>query len=126
MTEPVLKVEGLNRLVRTLTRAKVDISDLKRANQTAGEIVAAAARASAPRRDGNLAGSIRAAKQARRARIMAGNAAVPYAAPIHWGWPARNIAANPWISQAARATEGQWTEQYRADVIAALSNVKGA
>ena len=80
----------------------------------------------APQRTGRLAGNIRPAKQAQRARIMAGSSGVPYAGPIHWGWPARNIAENPFISRAAQATEPEWTQAYLEDVQAALDRVRGA
>lgn len=126
MADPVAKVEGLDRLVRTLGKAKVDLSDLKDANRAAGETVAGASRASSPRRSGHLAGSVRSARQVRRARVMAGKSSVPYAGPIHWGWPARGIAAQPFIAEAAQATEGQWAETYRKDVQRVLDQVQGA
>jgi uncharacterized protein YcsI (UPF0317 family) len=121
-----VRIEGLDRLVRTLNRAAVDISDLKNAHAKAGEIVASEAAATAPRISGRLAGSVRAARQARRARVQAGRASVPYAAPIHWGWPARGIVAQPFISEAARATESRWRGEYERDVKDALAKVKGA
>jgi hypothetical protein len=124
-TDAQVKVEGLNNLVRTMKRAGVDIHELKDAHHAAGEIVARDAAARAPRDTGALAGSIKAARQVRRARVQAGSSRVPYAAPIHWGWPARNIAANPFISDAAQATEPRWVEQYQRDVQHALDQVRG-
>lgn len=125
MSEATVRVEGLDRLVRTLNRAAVDISELKEAHARVGEIVASEARARAPRRSGRLAGSVRAARQARRARVTYGGARVPYAGPITWGWPRHNIEPQPFVTDAARATESKWTEQYRRDVQDALDNVKG-
>lgn len=125
MTDTGVRVEGLDNLVRTLKRAGVDISELKDAHARAGEIVAGEAAAIAPRRSGALAGTIRAARQVRRAQVVAGRASVPYAAPIHWGWPARNIVAQPFLSDAAQSTETRWVDQYRKDVETALSNVRG-
>ena len=118
-------IEGLAQLVRTLQRAGVDITELKDAHRNAGDIVAREAEARAPRVSGDLAGSIRAARQVRRARVQAGTSRVPYAGPIHWGWPARRIAAQTFMSDAAQATEPRWTAQYREDVERALANVKG-
>jgi hypothetical protein len=126
MPDSTARVEGLDRLVRTLNKAQVDLSDLKDAHAAVGRIVAADAQARAPRRTGRLAGSIRASRQARRAQVVAGGARVPYANPIHWGWPSRGIAANPFLSDAAQATESQWVPLYRKDVQAALDKVKGA
>lgn len=123
---PSIQIEGLAALVRSLQRAGVDLSELKDATRAAGEIVAREAEARAPRRSGALAGSVRAMRQVRRARIQAGTSRVPYAGPIHWGWPARHIGAQPFVSDAAQATEPQWTAQYVKDVEAALAKVKGA
>jgi hypothetical protein len=126
-TDRTVKVEGLARLTRTLKKAGADLKDLKDAHQRAGRTVAAAAQPRAPRGPtGKLAGSVRATKQAKRARVVAGSSAVPYAAPIHWGWPARHIAARPFISEAATDTEPIWTAAYRDDVEKALAEVKGA
>jgi HK97 gp10 family phage protein len=122
---PTVHIEGLAQLVRTLKRAGVDISDLKDAHRAAGDIVAREAEARAPRRSGALAHSIRAARQQGRARVQAGTSRVPYAGPIHWGWPARHIGAQPFVAEAAQATEPRWTAQYRADLEAALAKVKG-
>jgi hypothetical protein len=126
MPDSTARVEGLDRLVRTLNKAQVDLSDLKDAHAAVGRIVAADAQARAPRRTGRLAGSIRASRQARRAQVVAGGAKVLYAPAIHWGWPSRGIAANPFLSDAAQATESQWVPLYRQDVQAALDKVKGA
>jgi hypothetical protein len=125
-SDATVKVEGLQRLVATLGRAAIDVEDMKAAHAEAGRIVAADATPRAPRVSGALAGSVRPARQARRARIMAGGARVPYAGPIHWGWNARHIRPHPFISWAAQATEPQWAEGYRRDVVRALSHVKGA
>lgn len=118
-------IEGLSNLVRTLQRAGEDVSELKDAHRAAGEIVQREAESRAPRRSGALAGSVRAARQVRRARVQAGTSRVPYAGPIHWGWPSRQISSQPFVSEAAQATEPQWTAQYRRDVEAALAKVKG-
>lgn len=126
MPEPALRVEGLARLSRTLKQCAGDVEDLKDAHAKAGAIVADAARGIVPRRSGNLGSTIRPARQARRARVMAGNARVKYAQVIHWGWPAHHIAANPFLSKAATSTEGRWYQAYVADVKAALNKVKGA
>ena len=108
-----------------MKRAGADIDELKDAHTRAAQIVATYAAQIAPRRSGRLAGSIRTAKQVKRARVVAGRASVPYAAPIHWGWPSRNIAAQPFMSDAAQATESEWVNAYMADVQKALDKVKG-
>jgi hypothetical protein len=57
---------------------------------------------------------------------MAGNAAVPYAGPIHWGWPARRITAQPFIQEAAVATQPAWENAYLEDMQRVVDRVKGA
>ena len=126
MNDVAVNVVGLAELTRTMRKAGVDIAELKLAHTKAAQIVADRAAEFAPRRSGALAGSIRPAKQANRARIMAGSAKVPYANPIHWGWPSRGIGAQPFLSDAAQETEAEWTAAYVADVQAALDKVKGA
>jgi hypothetical protein len=120
-----VRIEGLDELVRTLKRAGRDIDDLKDAHIRAGQMVAAEAASLAPRLSGALSGSIRSAKQARRARVQAGGARVPYAGAIHWGWPARGISENPFLTDAAQSTESRWTAGYLKDVEAALNKVRG-
>lgn len=126
MTDTTTRVVGLDRLVRTMQRAQVDIGELKDAHKRVGELVAREAQGHAPRRSGRLVGTLRASRQARRAQVVLGRTSVPYAGPIHWGWPARGIKANPFVSEAAQDTEPRWVPIYRADVQAALDRVKGA
>ena len=57
--------------------------------------------------------------------MSAGGASLPYAGPIHWGWPARRIEAQPFIADAAQATEPIWIPAYEADVQAAVDLVNG-
>jgi hypothetical protein len=117
-----VKVEGLNTLVRAMRAAGKDITDLKEANRQTGAIIASAAAARAPRRSGKLASRIKAAKQQNRVRIMV-PASVPYAGPIHYGWPKRNIAAHTFLIDAAEATESEWVEFYQAAVQDVLDTV---
>jgi hypothetical protein len=124
--QPHLEVQGLGQLVRTLRRAGDDVGDLKDAHARVAAIVAAAGASRAPRRSGALASSVRGSRQVRRARVSAGRASVPYAGVIHWGWPAHNIAPNPFLSEAAQDTESQWTATYQRDVQHVLDKVKGA
>lgn len=125
MSKAVVEVRGARELRRTLRRAGIDLQDLKEAHAQVGGIVAAAGRTSAPRRSGTLAGSIRASKAAASATVRAGGARVPYAGVIHWGWPRRNIAAQPWLSEAAQSTEPAWTSAYLEAVDKIIATVKG-
>nr|WP_232781667.1 HK97 gp10 family phage protein [Bifidobacterium breve] len=92
------------------------MQDLKDANRRAADIVAPAAKAKAPRRTGRLAASVRAGATQKAGVVRAGRKSVPYAGPINYGWPKRHIKATLFINKAAKATEPQWTEAYRAAV----------
>ena len=123
--ETKVQVEGLSNLVRTLKAAEIDLNELKVATQTAGRIVLAAAQLNAPVDTGDLRGSGKQNRARRRAVITFGKASVPYAAPIHWGWPSRNIAAQPFASQAAQSTEPIWVAAYVFELNKIASKVRG-
>lgn len=116
---------GQARLVRTLRAAGVDLDELKAATAAAARIVLSAATAGAPRRSGALAGSGKQSNARRRARITFGNARVPYAAPIHWGWPRHNIAAQPFASNAAQSTESAWVAAYVLELNRITQQIQG-
>lgn len=120
-----IEVEGASRLRKTLKAAGDDLSDMKEAHAAAAQFVAHQAASRAPRVTGTLAGGVRGSGAASVATIRAGGARVPYANPIHWGWPARNIAPQPFITEAAQATEGTWIELYERAADRALDKVKG-
>ena len=119
----VARIEGLSRFRSTLRKAGADMADMKRANQAAAETVARAAADRAPRRSGTLAGSLRPRKQVARARI---ESLLIYAAPIHWGWAARNINPQPFLLEAATGTQSEWLAQYEADLQRIVDGVQGA
>lgn len=103
-----IAVVGLAELSRLFRAAGGDLSEeLREANKAAAEVVAAEARGRVPRRSGRLAKSIRATGGVRVAAVRAGGARMPYAGPIHFGWPAHNIRPQPFLYDAAddRRTE---------------------
>jgi len=114
----VVKVTGAKELRKAIRQiedaaAKKGMqADLKGAYRTAARAVEVAAKTEAPRRSGRLAGSIKAKGTTTGASIVAGGLkSVPYAGPIHYGWPSRPnrrrgwrggpIAANPFLTRAA-------------------------
>lgn len=121
-----VEVEGLAQLRRSLRGLGEDLADLKDANRDAARVVATAAAARAPRRTGRLAASLRPARAAAAASVVAGSAQVPYAGPVHWGWPARHIEGNPFAMQAADATRHVWLPIYERELQRALDRVNGA
>lgn len=122
---PLVRVDGLGKLQRALRQLDADTTDLKDANAAAASLVAAAASARAPRRTGRLAASIRGNRATSRATVRGGGARVPYAGPVHWGWPSRRIEAQPFITDAAQATESMWLPLYERDLSRAVDKVGG-
>lgn len=127
MARPAMvQVQGMRQLARTLNQSEDEIDTLKQAHTAVARLVAQAAAGDAPKRTGALAGTARPAQQKRRARVYWGRAAVPYGGPIHYGWPARNIRPQPFVSGAAVRTQTIWVGMYRSSVDRSLERVKGA
>lgn len=94
---PLIQIAGLAALrgqIRAVDPALV--IHIKEINKEAAEDVADRARAMVPKRTGALAGTIRASGIAKGAVVRAGFAAVPYAGPIHFGWPNRPNPGRRW------------------------------
>lgn len=126
MTREVgVRLEGAARLRRTLRKAGRDLGDLKAAHGKAAQIAQQASAPLVPVRTGNLKATLRSSGTSREGIIRAGRASVPYAGPIHWGWPARGIAPQPFISEGARASEPVWFRVFEADLDKILDQVKG-
>lgn len=123
MARPVVEIDGLRELRKQLRKAGDDMAELKAANAEAAATVQGAARA--PQRTGRLAGSVRSTGTKTAGIVRAGRKAIPYAGPIHYGWPARNIAPQPFLTTAAKQTEPTWVPIYEAHIDRILSQVKG-
>ncbi|MGF6821183.1 hypothetical protein M2317_000069 [Microbacterium sp. ZKA21] len=105
-----IRVEGLRKAIRSLEQAGADAQDMRDLMHALGLIVVNAA--APPRRSGNLAGTLRAGRGKTKAVVRAGGARAPYAGVIHYGWPARRIAPQPFLSDAL--------QRKRTDVFRAL------
>jgi hypothetical protein len=101
-----IRVEGLRELNRALRAVPPEYrKEQKEIHRKAAEPVAQAARPRAPHLTGRLEQSIRALGSQRAGTVAAGGARLPYAPPIHWGWPAHNIAPQPFLVDALAAKE---------------------
>ena len=81
-------------------------ADLKGAYRTAARVVEVSAKQEAPRRSGRLAGSIKAKGTLAGASVVAGGLkAVPYAGPIHYGWPSRPNKSKGWRGGPIKANK---------------------
>lgn len=110
-----------------MAKAGVDLTELKATNAKVAGIVATRGRGEAPiGPTGRLAGSVRPGATKTMAVVRAGYARVPYAGPIHWGWPKRNIEAQPFLSEAATGTEGTWSDVYMTFMDRVINQIEGA
>lgn len=100
-----LRVEGLGRTLRALSKAGADAEDMRNLMHAIGNMVIQAAHPPIGP-TGRLSGSLRAGKGKTKAVVRAGGARAKYAGVIHYGWPARNIRPNPFLTRAVQATRG--------------------
>lgn len=94
-----VQIEGLSRVVRNLERMGVEVADLRDAFGRIAEQVKPDYQAATPVRTGRLRGDYRASKAKGKANLYVGRASIPYAGPINYGWPARNIAPRNFIER---------------------------
>lgn len=102
----VIKTEilGLREVQRDLSKLGDDTkNEMKDTHKAAAEVVVLGAKRFVPYRTGRLANSIKALAYQTVGKVRAGSASVPYAGPIHFGWPARRIAPQPFIYDAMDA-----------------------
>lgn len=96
------QILGYPEFVATMAVAAATMQDLPGLLDAAKEL-AVAASSEAPRLTGRLAASLTAVKETRGAGTV--TSPLVYAVPIHWGRPAHNIEANPFIMRAADASD---------------------
>jgi len=109
------KVDGLKALQKEIRQTEdVELKkQLRLANKEAAQVVADQAKVEVPRRSGRLARSIGAQASQTSAFVKAGTAArVPYAGPIHFGWPKRNIRPQPFLYEAMDKRIGEVRKAY--------------
>lgn len=115
MPAPVIKVEGAAELRRALRYiGDQGLKDaLKDAHKSAAEAVVKRALPNVPVRTGRLRRSVRARGSQQDGRALAGTAAVPYAAAIHWGRKRGGvIKGRPFLWNAARESTSTSEKQF--------------
>lgn len=114
MVDTQVRVEGLRDLRRRLkaidTRAP---RELNKASKRVAMAVARQAADYAPRDSGTLAASIRVGSRGDRITLRS---PLPYAAPIHWGWPARNIRGSFFLTRAADEKRDEFIDELRDEI----------
>lgn len=93
----VTGIEEVKASILKLANALEESLDL---NKELSTTLARKASTMAPRLSGALASSVVGNPSAEKAQIVAGNGAVPYAGVIEYGWPAKNIQAQPYLRPA--------------------------
>jgi hypothetical protein len=110
-----VKVEGLNDTKRKLKKLGKDVDygdQFLAVNKTLAEAVAGDSKNYVPVLTGALQGTIRAAASKTSGRVKVGYKAVPYAGPIHFGWPARFIKPQPFIYDAIDRRRNEIKDRY--------------
>lgn len=99
-----VKIEGLAKVRRELKNLSSDVdyraAEFLPVNKSIAAAVLGDAKAYVPVASGTLSGTMRDAATKTSARVKAGSKAVPYAGPIHFGWPARRITPQPFFYDA--------------------------
>lgn len=125
MSRPALQVLGAKGLRRTLKEAGLSVQDLKDSHAKVAKLVETEARPDTPVRTGKLKRSMRSSGTQTAAIVRVGTAAVPYAGPVHWGWEARHIKAQPWVWEEAQHSEPQWLNLYMHDLEGIVAKIEG-
>jgi len=112
-----VKVEGLSSVRSQLRKLSSDVDyraqEFLPVNKAIASAVAGDAKRFVPVLSGALAASIREAATKTSAKVKAGSGkTVPYAGPIHFGWPARKIKPQPFFYDAIDQRRGEIQERY--------------
>lgn len=123
-----IKVEGVDRLVRTLGQAARAVADMRVANVKAMQLLTSRGRANAPHgATGGLATAVRGDVAVQRGRSYAVvENAKPYAKRVHWGFRKYDQRPQPWLSRTGRQYRRQVLAEYRKATASAVGKVKGA
>lgn len=93
-------VKGIKEVQATLDKAGKDLTDLSDLNKQLGSELSKKASAKAPVLTGALSASIGFTATKDKAQIYAGNNSVVYAGVQEYGWPEKNIKAQPYLRPA--------------------------
>lgn len=118
-----MTANGLTQLVSSLDRASEELQDFTQPHREATSFLVGAAAPNTPRASGALAAGHRAHASPTTGTVY--NDRV-YAGPIHWGWKARNIRAQPWLTDTLTRSETRVVQPYAAHVHRTVDNIRGA
>lgn len=105
-------VEGEEKVKAALAKIEKDIVDRSELNKDLSDELSRKASAMAPRLTGALASSVKGNPSNEKAQILAGSQSVPYAGVQEYGWPQKNIQAQPYLRPAVFDNIGYIVEKY--------------
>lgn len=115
-----ITISGVKEVTDTLNKLGRDIESNIELNKELSTTLSQKASALAPKLTGALASSVKGNPSAEKAQILAGSAAVPYAGVIEYGWPDRNIDAQPYLNPAVNDNMGYIIEKYNDSIQKAI------
>lgn len=112
MAEANISIQGVKEVTDSLNKMARDLESNIELNKELSSTLSQKASAMAPRLTGALASSVKGNPSAEKAQILAGSDAVPYAGVQEYGWPLRNIKAQPYLTPAVYNNLGYIVEKY--------------
>jgi phage gpG-like protein len=119
-----VSIQGVSEVQATLKQLGRDLESNIELNKELSSTLAQKASAMAPRLTGALASSVVGNPSQEKAQILAGSEAVPYAGVIEYGWPARNINAQPYLNPAVYNNMGYIVEKYNESIKESIKKYK--
>jgi hypothetical protein len=120
MAEANISIQGVQEVKDTLKKLGRDLESNTELNKELSTTLSQKASALAPKLTGALASSVVGNPSAEKAQIRAGSPAVPYAGVIEYGWPQRNITAQPYLRPAVNNNMGYIIEKYNSSIQEAI------
>jgi hypothetical protein len=120
MAEANITISGVEQVKDTLDKLGKDLESNTELNKELSSSLSQKASAMAPRLTGALASSVKGNPSAEKAQILAGSAAVPYAGVQEYGWPEKNINAQPYLRPAVHNNMGYIIEKYNESIQKAI------
>jgi HK97 gp10 family phage protein len=115
-----ITITGVKEVIDTLNKLGKDLESNEELNKELSSTLSQKASALAPRLTGALASSVKGNPSAEKAQILAGSAAVPYAGVQEYGWPEKNINAQPYLRPAVHNNMGYIIEKYNESIQKAI------
>lgn len=109
-------IQGTKQVEALIEKLGADIESNIELNKELSQTLSQKASSMAPRLTGALASSVVGNPSAQKAQIVAGSDAVPYAGVQEYGWPDRNIKAQPYLRPAVENNMGYIIEKYNESI----------